>query len=367
MIWVVFALMTGAAVLAALWPLARLDAGADRAGVERALYQAELCGIDRDLDRGLATPDDARAAKTEAARRLIAAREDPPPRASTARRRAAAAIALVFIPGLAFGLYRAIGAADYPDQPLEARLKAPPGAADINVAVAQIEKHLADHPDDARGWEILAPVYMRLGRARDSAEAWRRTMQLQGVTAERAGAYGEALVHAEDGRVTPAARGAFEIAVQNDPQDARARFFLGLAAEQAGDKPQAIDLWTKLLADASPDAPFAPTVRAHLAALGAGAGAPASGPASAQGAAIAAMPAEQREATIRGMVDGLASRLAQGGGGLDEWLRLVRAYAVLKQPDKARAALADARKALGADPAASGRLDAASQELGLGG
>ncbi len=366
MIWVVFAVLTGAAVLAVLWPLARSRGASSRADVDRDLYQAEIAGIDRDVERGLATAGDASAAKAEAARRLIAAHAAATPTAggSSLNRRLAALVSLIFIPGLAFGLYRSLGAVEYPDQPLEARLKAAPNGADINVALARIEKHLAEQPDDVRGWEIVAPVYMRLGRAMDSAKAWQRVVQLKGPNAEAASSFGEALVYAEDGRVTKQAREAFEAALNDDEKEPRARFFLGLAAEQDGDAPRAVDIWTKLLADSPPDAPFAPAVRDRIAALS---GAAASGPNSPAGAAVAAMAPEDRDKTIRAMVEGLASRLAQNGGDIEGWLRLVRAYKVLNEPDKARAALADARKALGSDGAAMGRLDALSRELGIGG
>ena len=69
---------------------------------------------------------------------------------------------------------------------------------------------------------------------------------------------------------------------------------------------------------------------------------------------------------IRGMVERLATRLAQNGGDAQEWQRLIRAYSVLHEPDKARDALAAARKALAADAQAGRELDALAQELGLG-
>jgi cytochrome c-type biogenesis protein CcmH len=48
-------------------------------------------------------------------------------------------------------------------------------------------------------------------------------------------------------------------------------------------------------------------------------------------------------------------------------LRLVRSYVVLKESDKARGALADARRSLASDAEALARLDALGRELGLGG
>jgi cytochrome c-type biogenesis protein CcmH len=368
MIWVVFAALTGFAVLSVLLPLARARGRAAAVpAVDRALYDATIAGIDRDLERGLTTVEDASAARTEAARRLLAAAPSGEGVAhSRWARRAAAVIALVFIPGLTLGLYAYTGASDYPDQPLEARLKSPVTGNDINVALARIEQHLADEPGDARGWEIVAPVYLRLGRPRDAARAWQQVIKLNGVTADRASSFGEALVYAEDGKVTPLARAAFESALKADEKEPRARFFLGVAAEQDGDVARAVEIWTRLLNDSPADAPFAPAVRERIQSLGSAPPA-ASGPNSPAGAAIAALPPEDQQKFIRGMVAQLAERLAHDGGDSEGWLRLVRAYSVLGDADKARAAMADARKALDGNTAALGQLDTLARELGLGG
>ncbi|MCJ2034973.1 c-type cytochrome biogenesis protein CcmI, partial [Methylobacterium sp. J-068] len=66
---------------------------------------------------------------------------------------------------------------------------------------------------------------------------------------------------------------------------------------------------------------------------------------------------------IRAMVDSLDRRLADRGGTLEDWLRLVRSYGVLKERDKANAALERARKALADDPDAKGRLDEMAREI----
>ena len=69
---------------------------------------------------------------------------------------------------------------------------------------------------------------------------------------------------------------------------------------------------------------------------------------------------------IEGMVSRLANRLASNGGSLDEWARLIRAYTVLHEGGKAKAALADARKAPSPDANAVASLDALAHDLGLG-
>jgi cytochrome c-type biogenesis protein CcmH len=71
---------------------------------------------------------------------------------------------------------------------------------------------------------------------------------------------------------------------------------------------------------------------------------------------------------IQGMVERLSERLhGAGGSDVEGWLRLVRSYMVLGQTDKARAAVADARRALAGDPNKLRRLDDLVKGLGLQG
>jgi cytochrome c-type biogenesis protein CcmH len=84
-------------------------------------------------------------------------------------------------------------------------------------------------------------------------------------------------------------------------------------------------------------------------------------------AAAAELTPEQRQAMVRGMVDGLAARLKHDGSDLDSWLRLIRAYMVLGERDKARSAAADARRALAGDPDKLRRIDDAAKGLGIDG
>ncbi|MDB5569056.1 MAG: Cytochrome c-type biosis protein CcmH [Hyphomicrobiales bacterium] len=371
MIWLVFAFLTAAAAMSVLAPLARAGrrtGGLSRRDADLDFYNAELAGIARDLERNLISPADAESAKAEAARRLIGG-ADPQAKAPEAGSRVARSVAalasIVVLGAVGLGLYGYLGQPAFPDQPLMARKTAPPDRMDMMAAVAKIEAHLERNPDDGQGRDIIAPVYMRLGRYTDAADAWGHAIRILGSTPQRETWRGEALTMAAQGKVTPDALAAFQRALALEPSAPQARFYVGLAAEQDADAPRAIDVWSKLLADYPPDAPWAEMVRQRLTALGA---APAAqpGPASPAGEAIAAMPGAERDAAIRAMVDGLAARLAQNGGDEEGWLRLVRAYSVLKEPAKAQAALADARRELAQTPAALDRLDALARELGLG-
>ena len=366
MIWIVFATMTGAAVLAFLWPLAAKRNAAARLDIETNLYQAEIADIERDVRRSLMTEPDAKAARTEAARRLLAATAVAPAQAGPGGVKLASLAVILIVPILTVGLYLRLGAPDYADMPLQARLQAQPANMDMAAALARIEAHLAQEPDDARGWEIMAQVYARLERPGEAAKAYRNLIRLQGASPDLLMALGQSLVFADQGRVGEEAQAAFAKALFAEPARLEPRFYLALAAEQQGDTARALEGYVKLLAEAPADAPFAPMVRERIAKLGGEA--PAASPtAPSQGAAIAAMPPAERETMIRGMVEGLAARLAANGGSLEEWSRLVRAYTVLREPEKARLALGEARKALGADAPAMAALEALASELGLGG
>jgi cytochrome c-type biogenesis protein CcmH len=372
MVWFVFAPLTAGCLACVVWPVWRAAALRPREASDLAFYRAQLAEIDRDLGRGLIDATGAAAAKAEAARRLLASAEKsslaPPPQASVWRRRIVLAATLFVLPGLSVGLYRRLGSPGLPDLPLEHRLNGPPEQQDLAAAIARVEAHLANHPDDGRGYEVLGPVYMHTERYDDAVRAYASALRLLGETAERRTAYGEALVYAADGIVTAEARGAFETAKRLDANYAMADFYLALAAEQDGDFGRAQAMLAALIAKAPADAPYLDAVRERQTELGsklAVAGRPGGDKDAA--AAIAGLSGEAQQAAIHAMVDRLATRLEAEGGDIDGWLKLIRAYMVLKEPERARQALGAARLRLTQDTAALQRLDALARELGLGG
>jgi cytochrome c-type biogenesis protein CcmH len=380
-LWFGLALMTAAAVLAVLWPLSRRGREL-RAGSDVAVYRDQLEEIERDRTAGLIGDNEAAGAKVEVSRRLLAAADAPAApagnaAAATRRRRAVAVAALVVLPLAAVGIYLALGSPLLPDQPLAARLTEARANQSMESLIAQVEAHLAQRPEDGRGWEVIAPVYLRLGRFDDAVKARRNALRLNGDSAEREAALGEALVFGANGVVTAEAKSAFEKAVTLDAAHVQARYFLGLAAEQDGDRTRAAATWRALIETAPPGAPWVEFVRGALArvegAAGASAGAAAagagagSGPSEEQVAASSELSPEQRKLMIQGMIDRLAERLNRDGSDVEGWLRLVRSYMVLGQADKARAAAADARRALAGDPNKLRRLDDLVKGLGIEG
>ncbi len=220
--------------------------------------------------------------------------------------------------------------------------------------LARIEGHLAQHPDDGRGWEVLAPVYMRAGRYEEAARAFAAAIRSLGGSAERYANLGEALTNARDGVVSAEARAAFEEALKLDAAAPKPAFYLARAAEQDGKPDEAARRYDALVAASPADAPWLPLVRERLAALR-----------NPGAAAVASLPPAAQAEAIRGMVEGLAARLASGGGTPEEWVRLVRARMVLGERDRALAALADARRAWAGDAQKLAALEAGIAPLGL--
>lgn len=376
-LWFVFALMTAAAIFAVLWPLSRRDSGPG--GSDIAVYRDQLEEIARDRAAGLIGEAEAEAAKVEVSRRLLAAADAADAETSAGRpspvwrRRSTAMAGLVLLPAGAVALYLMLGSPQMPGEPLAARKQATSENRPIESLITQVEDHIARNPDDGRGWEVLAPVYSRLGRFTDAVRAWRNAIRLNGSSAAREADLGEALVAAANGVVTIEAKAAFDRALAIDPGDAKSRFYVGMAAEQDGHRDAAVAIWRDLLAKAPPGARWVEVVRqavTRAASASATPGAPGPnlpGPSAEDVAAAAQMKPDEQNQMIASMVARLADRLKQDGSDVEGWLRLVRAYTVLGERGKAQAAAADARRALTAEPDKLRRIDDLVKELGLQG
>src|SRR5262249_32784827 len=156
------ALMTVAALAAVLWPLARADR-TRQSGSDIAVYRDQIDEIQRDRAAGLIGENEAEAAQVEVSRRLLAAADAEAaaqkaavPGAATRRRRIIAVAALVMLPLGASALYLVLGSPFLPAQLLVAR----EANASIEAMVAQVDDHLRKVPNDGRGWELIAPVYL---------------------------------------------------------------------------------------------------------------------------------------------------------------------------------------------------------------
>ncbi|MBV9569432.1 MAG: c-type cytochrome biogenesis protein CcmI [Hyphomicrobiales bacterium] len=365
----IFVAMLVAAILAVLLPLARGAARASSAGASALdLHRLRLAEIARDQDRGLLDETSAEAARNEAARLLLRSVEarqpghhgrsearGEPARATPWRRRIVALVALLGIPALVLPLYAMMGSPGVPASPFGA---APEATAQTDLArmIGRIEAHLVEHPDEGKGFEVLAPVYLRLGRFADAVRARSEALRLLGETPDRLADLAEARMAMADGVVTHEAGAALDRALALDPKHPQARFLAAIGLEQDGRRDDAASALRAMLADAPAEAPWRQAVEAHLAAL--------ARPPDDKAAAIAGLAPSAQGDAIRSMVAGLAARLQRQGGSAEEWARLVRSLTVLGETEEARAALAQARASL-PDEASRARLLEVAQATGL--
>src|SRR4051812_19009349 len=257
-LWFLFALMTAAAIFAVLWPLGRSAALPDE-GRETVVYTDQLAEIERDLAAGLIGSPEAEAARVEISRRLLAAADAEgtvPASSNTRFRRAVAVLALAGLPLIAVALYLPLGSPKLPDFPLSERIQTASASQPLDNMVAQVEAHLEKNPNDGRGWSVLAPVLVKLGRFDDAVRAYSNAITFNGESAARRADLGEAMAAAAGGVVTAGAKAEFERAVALDAAEVKARFFLGLSAEQDGRISEAMAIWRAMLQSAPANAPW---------------------------------------------------------------------------------------------------------------
>ena len=352
-VFFVLGLLTLAVLALLVVPLLRRtsdDAGRDRHSLE--VYRDQLAEVDRDAARGVLAPEEAASAKREIERRILALDLSADTVSRSPRSQLTAIVLIVLVPIAAVVLYSLDGAPLIPDQPFaerfsDDRVVAEGGltAGEVQQMIARLEGNLGADPENVENWATLAGAYGLLEQYDKAAWAMGKASELDPGNAEQHSLHGEFLVLAAGGIVSPNAQSAFEAAVAVDPTQPVSRFYLALGRAQSGDIAGAMADWQTLLAESPPGAPWAPIVIEQIeraaAELGidpgeAVAGAAPSGPSQDDVDAITSLPGDEQMAMIRGMVDGLAARLADDPDDLEGWSRLAQSYAVLQEWDKAR-------------------------------
>jgi cytochrome c-type biogenesis protein CcmH len=370
--WILLAAMTAAVAAILLYPLLRGTKAADdgRAG-EAAVYRDQLRELDRDLAGGLIAVEEAEYARAEIGRRLIAVSNAAPVKnlKTSGHRRLAEALVLLLLPVVGLCLYTVMGRPDLPSQPLAARYEDP--GNDMGILIAKAERHLAQNPDDGKGWDVLAPIYVSTMRVAEAETAYRNAIRLLGPSTVRLDGLAETLMAKSSGIVTDDARQILEQSLQLEPDNPRARFYVALSMEQAGKADEARAAFEAIASQSPADAPWVPLVNEHIARNGRTSSQP---PANAQPpgnptqsdvAAAEQMNTGDRQQMIKGMVESLDAKLTENPNNLEGWLRLVRSYAVLNDKDRAADALKRGLTAFPGNGEQGKELLALARELGL--
>ncbi|HEV7344775.1 MAG TPA: c-type cytochrome biogenesis protein CcmI [Devosia sp.] len=313
-------------------------------------FRIALAGIEADLAAGKLGAAEATAAKGELAREILRHKAEAGHANEQAQTfgRTPLVGGLALVAALALGTYAWLGTPGLPSQPLASRTDTAMQQLDLEAAVARIEAQLAASPDDLRGWSVIAPAYVEMGRYADAARAYRRVIEISGPTAELQTSLAEALMLGAGGTGSPEALGLLQAAAASDPGHVLSRLYLATEYTRTGEYAAAVEAWQAALALAEGDEPWLPAAQQGLAV--------------AQNDGVAPADAEQAE-MIGQMVSGLAARLDSQGGNIEEWTQLVRAYLVLGDTASAQAAYDDAVRAY---PQAFDRGDLDTLALGAG-
>ena len=369
------------AVIVALPLLRRADRAAPRAAHDAQVFRDQLKELDNELARGAVSQDDADATRLELSRRLLAADDElksgigaaPAPKTASL---ALAAFVVIGAPAATLWLYTDIGMPGAEDLPFAARVEEsrpsqeeaekmmagrqmpPPAGADVEefeTLVTQLEARLEQRPDDAQGVFLYARSLMNLARFADAWPQFQRVVELRGGDAEVYAGLSEAMILAAGGYISPEAEDNLLQVLKFDPSNPSARYYLGHLHRQNGDEAIAGAIWTALINESPPDAPWVAPIRQELASLGQNAPGLA-GPTQAEMDAAANIPPAEQNEMVQQMVENLATRLAEQGGTVQEWQMLIRSYNQLGDARMARQAMEDAREAFAGDVRALSQL-----------
>ncbi len=276
MLWALIAAMTAAALALLVPPLLRRPPGLGaRAAFDMEVYRDQIAEIGRDLERGLLTGREAADARTEISRRLLAADrqmtdhaggdggddgDDGAAPADAGRAGPTVAAIAVLVPVAAVALYLAIGSPwltqSAPGGGIIAGRSDGPDDAGMAALVEELGRKLRERSDDAEGWALYARSLAGLGRTDAALDAFRRAVALDPKNTELLSRFAEIQILAATGMVTPQARRTLEAVLALDRGEPRARYYVGLAEQQAGRLRQALELWLALEAESPTGAPW---------------------------------------------------------------------------------------------------------------
>jgi cytochrome c-type biogenesis protein CcmH len=378
------------------------------AAYDLQVYRDQLKEVDRDLARGVIGTEDAERMRAEISRRVLTADAQLQQGGETGGQpgRGGLIVAMGLGALLAAGsvwVYTEIGAPGYRDLPLKTRIaesdaaranrlsqseaesRMPPASINPNATeqfltlMEQLRETVKNRPDDLRGLTLLARNEAGLGDYVAAYAAQNRIIEVKGEEAVASDyAYlAELMISAAGGYVSSEAEAALRAALERDPRNAPARYYLGLYLMQVDRPDAAFRTWDALLRESRADAPWVAPIRERIEEVAWRAGeteytlpplegaAPAPGPTAEDMAAAQDMTPEERQQMIRGMVTGLSERLANEGGTAEEWARLIRALGVLGDTDQARAIWSEAQALFAQTPEDMAIVQDAAEAAGV--
>ena len=278
-----------------LRPLLRRNAPsmiASRQALNTAIYRDQLVELERDRAAGSLSEVDYEQAREELQRRLLAdaSESDALPSSSGPAWRSALALVLA-LPIAAAALYAWLGT-PAALQPIQEQPQAghPVTQAQIEQMVAALAARLKQHPEDIKGWIMLARSYKALGRYDDAARAFAHIGDAMDSDPELLSEYADLLAVRAGGKLDGKPMELVNKALALDPNNTMALALAGTAAYGKKDFAEAVKYWERLQKILPPDSDDAKSIAAAVAAArakeGGGHSATKTAPADAAGGAV---------------------------------------------------------------------------------
>lgn len=376
--WIFVSIFAIVVALVALWSVSRtisaekVRAPVDSVSSDIEIYKNQLGEIDADLKRGLIDEESAQEARLELSRNILAAEKEVSKSAFVGNRsvsmRVIISLGILLVPIVTIGVYALTGNPGVESHPFSELMDANPATLSPSETLVRTEALFARNPDNGKLADELSSAYLVAGRFQDAVNTYVEALRLNGDSAPRLVGYGMALAGYNGGTINDDALKSFEKAAKLAPDDFYPRLFIAEASRQAGKPKEAADGLQAFLDHSPKNSPWRPRVEELIGQLREQAATPQQLPSSdAKDSNVAkdaralkdANAGKDGNAAMEGvspemigqMVNGLAERLQKQPDDLDGWKMLVHSWLVLKDKEKAKAALIDGSKKLPHDKA----------------
>lgn len=376
--WIFVSVFAIVVALVALWSVSRTISGekvrtpVDSVSSDIEIYKNQLGEIDADLKRGLIDEESAQEARLELSRNILAAEKEVSKSTFVGNRsfamRVIISLGILFVPIVTIGVYALTGNPGVESHPFSELMDANPATLSPSETLVRTEALFARNPDNGKLADELSSAYLVAGRFQDAVNTYVEALRLNGDSAPRLVGYGMALAGYNGGTINDDALKSFEKAAKLAPDDFYPRLFIAEASRQAGKPKEAADGLQEFLDRSPKNSPWRPRVEELIEQLREQAATPQQLPSNgAKDGSVAknanagkdADAGKDGSAAMEGvspemigqMVNGLAERLQKQPDDLDGWKMLVHSWLVLKDKEKAKAALIDGSKKLPHDKA----------------
>jgi cytochrome c-type biogenesis protein CcmH len=221
----------------------------DRTALNVALYQERVAELQTQQAEGVLDAAQLDTGRAEAARELLADTEGVEAPRESRLGKPLPLLAAFLVPVLGLGLYLHFGASDKVE--LTREFAQPP--VSLQDMTQRLERAAAAQPDSAEGLYFLGRAYMAQDRSADAAKVFERAVALAGRQPELLGQWAQAQYFADNKQWSPKVQALTDEALKLDPKEVTSLGLLGIAAFEGQRYQEAIDYWSRLLAQLPPE------------------------------------------------------------------------------------------------------------------